>query len=184
MWVHVRTASPLTSTHNLCFRAKIRKDRYTPAYPSFSIYKWGLRGYTFHGHVFLMLQDRTHPTLTGIFCPTSIFISNLFHHCFHYNERYVSKWLTLCETKTAVTHQRISETRAGRVEKIAKFHIRHTHVGDTFETRYEYALYAWCTSGARRCTSLKIIARFVRVWDQKILNMFKNFLEARRVPGV
>ena len=27
----------LTSTHNLCFGAKIRKNRYTPAYPSFAI---------------------------------------------------------------------------------------------------------------------------------------------------
>ena len=35
----------LTSTHNLCFGAKI---------PSFTIYKWGMRGYTLHGHVFLM----------------------------------------------------------------------------------------------------------------------------------
>ena len=34
-----------------------KKNRYTPANPSFSIYKWGLRGYTFHGHVFLMEQQ-------------------------------------------------------------------------------------------------------------------------------
>ena len=27
----------LTSTHNLCFGAKIRKNRYTLAYPSFAI---------------------------------------------------------------------------------------------------------------------------------------------------
>ena len=27
----------LTSTHNLCFGAKIRKNRYTPAYPSFAV---------------------------------------------------------------------------------------------------------------------------------------------------
>ena len=86
--------------------------------------------------------------------------------------------------KRAVTHQRISETRAGRVEKIAKFHIRLTHVGNTFKTRYKRVGYAWCTSGARRCTSLKVSARFARVWAQKILNMLKNFLKARRVPGV
>ena len=30
------------------------KNRYTPAYPSFTIQKWGLMGYSLHGHVFLM----------------------------------------------------------------------------------------------------------------------------------
>ena len=44
----------LTSTHNLCFGAKIRKNRYTPAYPSFAMQKWGSMGYTCHGRVFLM----------------------------------------------------------------------------------------------------------------------------------
>ena len=67
----------------------------------------------------------------------------------------------------AVTHQRISETRAGRVEKKAKFLTRQTHVGNTFKTRYKRVGYAWCTSGARRCTSLKISARFARVWAKK-----------------
>ena len=33
------------------FRIKTKKNMYTPANPSFSVYKWGLRGYTFHGHV-------------------------------------------------------------------------------------------------------------------------------------
>ena len=36
------------------FWSKNKKNRYTPAYPSFAIQKWGLRGYTLHGHVFLM----------------------------------------------------------------------------------------------------------------------------------
>ena len=36
------------------FWSKIKKNRYTPAYPSFAIYKWGSRGYTLHGHVFMM----------------------------------------------------------------------------------------------------------------------------------
>ena len=36
------------------FWSKNKKNRYTPAYPSFSIQKWGLRGYILHGHVFLM----------------------------------------------------------------------------------------------------------------------------------
>ena len=56
---------------------------------------------------------------------------------------------------------------AERCEKIAKFQIRLTTVGDTFKTRYEYVEYPWCTSGARRCTSLKIGVSFVRVWDKK-----------------
>ena len=63
LWVHVRTASlaeaVLTSTHNLCFRTKIKnkKNMYTPAYPYFTIQKWGLVGYTFHGHVFMMYSE-------------------------------------------------------------------------------------------------------------------------------
>ena len=70
-------------------------------------------------------------------------------------------------SKRAVTHQRISETRAGRVDKIAKFLTRQSHVGNTFKTRYKRVGYAWCTSGARRCTSLKVSARFARVWAKK-----------------
>ena len=60
LWVHVRTAEAvLTSTHNLCFRTKIKnkKNMYTPAYPNFTIQKWGLVGYTFHGHVFMMYSE-------------------------------------------------------------------------------------------------------------------------------
>ena len=45
----------LTSTHSL-FWIKNKKNRYTPVNPSFTIQKWGLRGYSLHGHVFLMLQ--------------------------------------------------------------------------------------------------------------------------------
>ena len=37
------------------FWSKNKKNRYTPAYPIFAIYKWGSRGYILHGHVFLML---------------------------------------------------------------------------------------------------------------------------------
>ena len=55
---------------------------------------------------------------------------------------------------------------AGRVEKITKFHIRQTYVGNTFKTRYKRVGHAWCTFGARRCTSLKVSARFARVWAQ------------------
>ena len=36
------------------FLSKNKKNRYTPAYPSFTLQKWGSRGYTLHGHVFLM----------------------------------------------------------------------------------------------------------------------------------
>ena len=37
------------STHNQCFRAKIRKEMITPVHPSFTIQKWGVRGYSLHG---------------------------------------------------------------------------------------------------------------------------------------
>ena len=37
------------------FCSKNKENRYTPAYPSFAISKWGSRGYTLHEHVFMML---------------------------------------------------------------------------------------------------------------------------------
>ena len=67
--------------------------------------------------------------------------------------------------------------RGRRVEGIAKVYIRQTHVGDTFKTCYKYVGYAWCESAARCCTSLKIVACFVRVWDQKL---FKDALTFSR----
>ena len=36
------------------FWIKNKKNWYTPVNPSFTIKKWDMRGYTFHGHVFLM----------------------------------------------------------------------------------------------------------------------------------
>ena len=41
------------------FWNKNKNNMYTPAYPSFffSIQKWGLRGFSYHGHVFLMWFD-------------------------------------------------------------------------------------------------------------------------------
>ena len=44
----------LTSTHNLCFWAEIQKIMYTSANPSFTIWKWGLRGSKLYRHVFVM----------------------------------------------------------------------------------------------------------------------------------
>ena len=44
----------LTSTHNLCFRAEIRKIMYTPVKPSFTILKWGLRESKLYRRVFVM----------------------------------------------------------------------------------------------------------------------------------
>ena len=43
----------LTSTHNLCFRAKVRKSVY-PCKPQFYYVKLGCKGCTLHGHVFMM----------------------------------------------------------------------------------------------------------------------------------
>ena len=45
----------LTSSHNLCFGTQIRKVGIPLHSPVFSIQKWGLNGYTFPGHVLLML---------------------------------------------------------------------------------------------------------------------------------
>ena len=42
------------STHNLYFRPKIRKKMVTPVHPSFTIQKWGVRGYSLHRLVFVM----------------------------------------------------------------------------------------------------------------------------------
>ena len=39
------------------FWSKNKKNRCTPAYPSFAILKWGSRGYTLHGHAFLMKNN-------------------------------------------------------------------------------------------------------------------------------
>ena len=45
------------STHNLCFRAKIRKNVY-PCKPQFYYVKVGCKGSTLHGHVFMILSKR------------------------------------------------------------------------------------------------------------------------------
>ena len=36
------------------FWSKNKKNRYTPVNPSFTIQKWGIRGYIVHGHVCVM----------------------------------------------------------------------------------------------------------------------------------
>ena len=41
------------STHNLCFRAKIRKNEY-PCKPQFYYIKVGWKGCLLHGHVIMM----------------------------------------------------------------------------------------------------------------------------------
>ena len=41
------------STHNLCFRAKVRKNTY-PCKPQFYYMKVGCKGYTLDAHVILM----------------------------------------------------------------------------------------------------------------------------------
>ena len=43
----------LTCTHNLCFRAKIRKNEY-PCKPQFYNIKMGCKGSSLHGLVFMM----------------------------------------------------------------------------------------------------------------------------------
>ena len=39
------------------FKAEIRKIRYTHVNPSFTIYKWGLRGSKLYRHVFVMVLN-------------------------------------------------------------------------------------------------------------------------------
>ena len=58
------TEAVLTSTHDLCFRAKISKNAY-PCKPKFYYIKWGVRGCTLHGHVFMM---RTTTNCTRAHC--------------------------------------------------------------------------------------------------------------------
>ena len=47
-----------TSTHNLWFWAEIRKIMYTSVKPSFTIWKWGLRGSKLYRYDFVMGQRR------------------------------------------------------------------------------------------------------------------------------
>ena len=59
----------LTCTHNLCFRAKIRK-MYTPENPALQYTKWDVKGYELHGCVTMMLNlavdDTVHARLLWI----------------------------------------------------------------------------------------------------------------------
>ena len=52
----VSNEAVLTSTHNLCFRAKLRKNVY-PGKPQCFYIKWGVRGSLLHGHVFVMVRS-------------------------------------------------------------------------------------------------------------------------------
>ena len=42
--------------HSMCLAKIRRKKTNTPVNPSFTIYKWGVRGYTLFGHVCMMLM--------------------------------------------------------------------------------------------------------------------------------
>ena len=62
LWVLIRTALMrqfLMSTPNLCFWAEIRKIMYTPVNPSFTKYKWGLRGQNYIGMFSADMVSRT-----------------------------------------------------------------------------------------------------------------------------
>ena len=72
----------------------------------------------------------------------------------HYKTKFRSGF-TIFETKTAVMHKCISQSRTGRNDKNLKFNILHEHVGETrLHARFVRFLYAWCTLGVRRYTSL------------------------------
>ena len=57
------------SIHSLCFTVKIRKMN-TPVHPRFTILKWGVRGYTSHGHVILMRKWEK-----SFCCPREFFLT-------------------------------------------------------------------------------------------------------------
>ena len=42
------------------FQSKNKKIMDTPVNPSFTIYKWGVRGSSLHGHVFMMISFNYH----------------------------------------------------------------------------------------------------------------------------
>ena len=75
----------------------------------------------------------------------------------------------------------MSQTRAGCVDKNVKFNIRQERNGDTLETRYLRALYAWCTP---RCMLIYVTvgrcALHARMGSKDFLSMLKNFLDSRR----
>ena len=49
LWIHGSNEYPQSM-----FWSKNKKIMYTPVNPSFTIYKWEVRGSSFHGHVFVM----------------------------------------------------------------------------------------------------------------------------------
>ena len=51
----------LTSTHNLCFRAKITRKNVYPCKPQFQYIKVGCKGYSLHGLVIMMYSSTREP---------------------------------------------------------------------------------------------------------------------------
>ena len=88
------------STHNVCFGSKIRKlgtcirkNLQTP----FLLYKsgdWGLRGYTFHGHFYLMWSTKTLEENENTRLGFSVYFQVLFYETFF---RFC--FLTTCANK-------------------------------------------------------------------------------------
>ena len=64
-----------------------------------------------------------------------------------------------------------------------KFHARYGRVEYDCSLSETRVGYAWCTSGARRCTSLKVSARFARVWAKKIFKHAYKFSKSSACPG-
>ena len=58
----------LTSTHNLCFRAKIRKNEY-PGKPQFYYIKVGCKGSKLHGHASMMRHNIAFVQMYNVACP-------------------------------------------------------------------------------------------------------------------
>ena len=72
------------------FWNKYTKNMYTPINLGFTIQKWGIREYTFHGHVFLTLSFQTNTSIEvlnlegnaidaeGAICLTKVLKENFF----------------------------------------------------------------------------------------------------------
>ena len=58
------------------FWSKNKKNRYTPAYPSYAI-KSGVWGYTFHGHVFMMRSSRLVTCLCSSVCSLALYVARV-----------------------------------------------------------------------------------------------------------
>ena len=68
------------NTHNLCFRAEIRKIMYTPVNINFTIKMWDLRGSKLYRYVFVMWYKPPSSYPTDLFKGVSLLWFFFFVH--------------------------------------------------------------------------------------------------------